>query len=74
MISGLNTLWLVVHRANSGQFVQGCIYVYILKIRVFVQILFDVNLNFIEQFNFLEIFCDVDGINQGWAQGKKKKK
>ena len=37
--------------------------VYILKIRVFVQILFDVNLNFIEQFNFLEIFCDVDGIN-----------
>ena len=37
--------------------------VYILKIRVFVQILFDVKLNFIEQFNFLEIFCDVDGIN-----------
>ena len=39
------------------------VYIYILKIRVFVQILFDVNLNFIAQFNFLEIFCDVDGIN-----------
>ena len=37
--------------------------VYMLKIRVFVQILFDVNLNFIEQFNFLDILCDVDGIN-----------
>ena len=37
--------------------------VYILKISFFVQILFDVNLNFIKQFNFLEIFCDVDGIN-----------
>ena len=37
--------------------------VYILKICVNVQILFDVNLNFIEQFNFLEIFVDFDGIN-----------
>ena len=36
--------------------------VYILKIHVDVQILFDVNLNFIEQFNFLEIFDDFDGI------------
>ena len=36
---------------------------YILKIRVYLQILFDVNLNFIEQFNFLEIFCYFGGIN-----------
>ena len=36
---------------------------YILKIPVYLQILFDVNLNFIEQFNFLEIFCYFGGIN-----------
>ena len=36
---------------------------YILKIRVYLQILFDVNLNFIEQFDFLEIFCYFGGIN-----------
>ena len=35
----------------------------ILKILVYVQILFDVVLNFIKQFNFLEIFGDFDGIN-----------
>ena len=39
-----------------------CIYIYILKIRVYLQILFDVNLNFIEQFDFLEIFCYFGGI------------
>ena len=38
-------------------------YMYILKIRVYLQILFDVNLNFIEQFDFLEIFCYFGGIN-----------
>ena len=51
---------------NKGQFVQGTninVYIYILKIRVYLQILFDVNLNFIEQFNFLEIFCYFAGIN-----------
>ena len=35
----------------------------ILKIHVYLQILFDVILNFIEQFNFLEEFDDFDGIN-----------
>ena len=39
------------------------VYIYILKIRVYLQILFDVNLNFIEQFDFLEIFCYFGGIN-----------
>ena len=34
-----------------------------LKIPVYLQILFDVNLNFIEQFDFLEIFCYFGGIN-----------
>ena len=50
---------------NRGQFVQGkrWMYMYILKIRVYLQILFDVNLNFIEQFDFLEIFCYFGGIN-----------
>ena len=38
------------------------VYIYILKIRVYLQILFDVNLNFIEQFDFLEIFY-FGGIN-----------
>ena len=33
-----------------------------LKIPVYLQILFD-NLNFIEQFDFLEIFCYFGGIN-----------
>ena len=33
--------------------------VYILKILVYLQIVFDVNLNFIEQFDFLEIFCQL---------------
>ena len=37
--------------------------VYILKILVYLQILFDVNLNFIEQFDFLEEFNDFGGIN-----------
>ena len=37
--------------------------VYILKILVYLQIAFDVNLNFIEQFGFLEIFCYFGGIN-----------
>ena len=37
--------------------------VYILKIRVDVQILFEVVLNFIKQFDFLEEFDDFDGIN-----------
>ena len=37
--------------------------VYILKIRVYEQILLDVILHFIEQFNFLEIFSDFGGIN-----------
>ena len=37
--------------------------VYILKIHVIVQILLDFILNFIEQFNFLEIFGDFDRIN-----------
>ena len=37
--------------------------VYILKIHVYVQILLDVILNFIKQFNFLEVFGDFDGIN-----------
>ena len=36
--------------------------VYILKILVSLQIMFDVNLNFIEQFDFLEIFCYFGGI------------
>ena len=51
---------------NRGQFVQGkrWMYMYILKIRVYLQILFDVNLNFIEQFDFLEIFCYFGGIMQ----------
>ena len=34
-----------------------------LKIPVYLQILFDVNLNFIEQFDFLEIFCYFGGMN-----------
>ena len=37
--------------------------VYILKILVSLEIVFDVNLNFIEQFHFLEIFCYFGGIN-----------
>ena len=37
--------------------------VYILKILVSLQIVFNVNLNFIEQFHFLEIFCYFGGIN-----------
>ena len=37
--------------------------VYILKIRVYVQIMFDMILNFIKQFNFFEIFDDFDGID-----------
>ena len=39
------------------------VYIYILKIRVYLHILFDVNLNFVEQFDFLEIFCYFGGIN-----------
>ena len=39
------------------------IYIYILKICVYLQIMFDVNLNFIEQFDFLEEFNDFGGIN-----------
>ena len=39
------------------------VYIYILKIPVSLQILFLVNLNFIEQFDFLEIFCYFGGIN-----------
>ena len=39
------------------------VYIYILKIPVYLQILFDVNLNFIEQFDSLEIFCYFGGIN-----------
>ena len=39
------------------------IYIYILKIRVYVQILFDVILNCIKQFNFLKIFGDFGGFN-----------
>ena len=35
-------------------------YMYILKIRVYLQILFDVNLNFIEQFDFLEEIKDIE--------------
>ena len=35
----------------------------ILKIHVYVQILLDLILNFIKQFNFLEVFGDFDGIN-----------
>ena len=38
-------------------------YIIILKIRVDVQILFAVVLNFIKQFDFLEEFDDFDGIN-----------
>ena len=38
-------------------------YIYILKICVYLQILFDVNLNFIEQFDFVEEFDDFGGIN-----------
>ena len=38
-------------------------YIYILKIRVSLKIVFDVNLNFVEQFDFLEIFCYFGGIN-----------
>ena len=37
--------------------------VYILKILVSLKIVFDVNLNFIEQLDFLEIFCYFGGIN-----------
>ena len=37
--------------------------VYIMKIHVYVHILLDVILNFIKQFNFLEVFDDFDGIN-----------
>ena len=37
--------------------------VYILEILVSLQIVFDVNLNFIEQFDFLEEFNDFGGIN-----------
>ena len=39
------------------------VYMYILKIRVYLQILFDVNLNFIEQIDFFEEFDDFGGIN-----------
>ena len=39
------------------------IYIYIYKIHVYVQFLFDVILNFIKHFNFLEIFIDFDGVN-----------
>ena len=39
------------------------VYIYILKIPVYLQILFDVNLNFIEHFDFLEIFCYFGGID-----------
>ena len=35
----------------------------ILKIHVYVQVLLDVILNFIKQFNFFEEFVDFDGIN-----------
>ena len=38
-------------------------YIYILTILVSLKIVFDVNLNFIEQFDFLEIFCYFGGIN-----------
>ena len=34
-----------------------------LKIPVSLKIVFDVNLNFIEQFDFLERFCYFGGIN-----------
>ena len=37
--------------------------VYILKNLVYLQILFDVNLNFIAQLDFLEEFGDFGGIN-----------
>ena len=37
--------------------------IYILTILVYLKIVFDVNLNFIEQFDFLEIFCYFGGIN-----------
>ena len=36
--------------------------IYILKIHVYVHILLDVILNFIKQYNFLEVFGDFDGI------------
>ena len=39
------------------------IYIYISEILVSLQIVFDVNLNFIEQFDFLEEFNDFGGIN-----------
>ena len=39
------------------------IYMYILTILVSLKIVFDVNLNFIEQFDFLEIFCYFGGID-----------
>ena len=39
------------------------VYIYILTILVSLKIVFDVNLNFIQQFDFLEIFCYFGGIN-----------
>ena len=39
------------------------VYIYILKILASLYIVFDVNLNFIEQFDFLEEFNDFGGIN-----------
>ena len=39
------------------------IYIYISEILVSLQIVFDVNLNFIEQFDFLEEFNDFGGTN-----------
>ena len=39
------------------------VYIYILTILVSLKIVFDVNLNFIEQFDFLEILCYFGGIN-----------
>ena len=38
-------------------------YIYILTILVSLKIVFHVNLNLIEQFDFLEIFCYFGGIN-----------
>ena len=55
---------IVNDMTNKGQFVQGYkMNVYILKILVYLQILFDVNLNVIEKFDFLKIFCYFGGIN-----------
>ena len=48
---------------NVYIYICVCVCVYVLKVDVYVQILLDVILNFIKQFNFLEVFGDFDGIN-----------